>query len=1447
MNPHRLAFILLVLLFPAGLIGQFPNIGIERLSIKEGLDVHSVLALIQDQKGFIWLGASNGLYKYDGYSFTYYKQPLNCQNCNTAELGEVVDLLQDDKGIIWILSNAGITLFDPEREKSVLLVDFSAIDSTWSKGFRGLLKMTRDSKNNVWATGPEGLVKITSKRKPGGPIIYDSLINEHDGDYNIEFLQLPSEKGPGGNSISAIYEDLSGNLWIGSQDGLYVKRFEENHFFRFIPWDEKAKTLENPAVFDLLEISKQSILIATLGGLFELTNTAAALKNMDSGGSQTGIRLLDTGSKELILSLYKTDRGDILVGTVYDLLKLKKKGEAGEYSFESVYRGLTDPDEFGFSNNTNDILEDRSGILWVAHTYYGIRKINLNNRPFLTYKDIVSDQFSHTDINSVYADSVGNIWIGTFGGGLYWIEQDTHEVQNYNPGVPVSHILCMDEIEPGKFWLGLYFGILEFDVQSKEFSDPLPAGETSNNLRSALVWDIKRDGDQVYIGTRKGLFVLDIPEQRLYQFTPDDKYASSLNWLNHFPTIIRSQDGGIWAINKSMGLCKISFNSEEGVIHVNPFSSSESGGRNIISWGKDNLLFEDPDGFIWTSDSTGFHRITLLSGLVESYPLPAHLKNELQLSPLSILADDHSNLWVGTQFGLYRLNTKTGEQRIFDRDDGLPILIHGHSSAFKRDDGTMLFGGIGGFYSFHPDSIKINEVIPEVVITEFRLFNKPVHPDTRDEAILTKNVSYTSSIELSHKQRDISIEFAALDYTDPVKNRYAYLLEKYDDEWIETDAGNRIATYTNLDPGTYVFRVKGSNNNGIWNEQGTSLTIVIHSPWWRTMLAYFIYGIAGVLIFFVVVYWRTRRLQKDKKILEKEVKSRTVELQEVNRLLVVQKEEIQSQKDALEKSNQTIFELDQVKTRFFNNISHEFRTLITLIKGPVEEVLEDNLTSRRSRRSLDIVRRNVHRLMKLVNQLLDISKLDKGNMSLILNEANVFDFAHAIAVSFSSLAESKGIQYRFHLPTTRSLVWFDADKLEKIISNLLSNALKFTEEGGQVVMKMNQKVKPDGKENILEISVSDTGYGIPIEDQQKIFDRFYQAEAHLKKEGGGTGIGLALTHDLVKLMHGTISVQSESGKGTTFTLHIPLGKDHLKEGEYSISVIRKVAGTKTPGSTELPEIKSDDLPEDDRQEVEDVDIPMILVVEDNAEIRMMIAENLEREFIVMEASDGSAGLKLAIDHMPELVITDLMMPRMDGIEMCTQLKSDLRTSHIPVIMLTAKAALEDKLEGLETGADDYIPKPFEIKEVIARTKNLIEQRKKLREKFSKTITIDPSDIVITPVDEKFLQKAIDVVEAHMSDDQFNLSGLCNEMNMSQSTIFRKLEALTNLSPIGFIRSIRLKRAASLLQQQFGNVSEIALEVGFNNPSYFSRMFSKYYEVSPSAYAKSYLSKEKPNS
>ena len=540
---------------------------------------------------------------------------------------------------------------------------------------------------------------------------------------------------------------------------------------------------------------------------------------------------------------------------------------------------------------------------------------------------------------------------------------------------------------------------------------------------------------------------------------------------------------------------------------------------------------------------------------------------------------------------------------------------------------------------------------------------------------------------------------------------------------------------------------------------------------------------------------------------------------------------MENRTEEIRQKNQQILELDTLKTRFFNNISHEFRTLVSLVRAPAETLMEEERISRKGRQGLELIYRNANKLMNLVNQLLDISRIDKKSMKLTLYEENIFNFAHGIAVSFAAIAETRGIQYRYFIPRTDSLDWFDPDKVEKIINNLLSNAFKFTDEGGRVRLDVLIRNENKGMENVLEITVSDSGVGIRKKEKKKVFDRFYQAESSLKKEGGGTGIGLALTSDLVKLMHGSIKLKSKEGEGSTFRVLIPLGKRHLDESEYSFGEAlrtgKSIQGELMPDQvSKKGDIKAEaELAQDSKK-------PLLLVVEDNADILWLIASKMETDFSVLEAVDGSAGLKLATEHMPDLIITDLMMPRMDGYKLCEKLKTDVRTSHIPVIMLTAKASLEDKMLGLETGADDYITKPFEIKEVIVRSRNLVAQRRKLREKFSSEITLNPRDIVITSTDEKFLTQVMDVIERHMNNEDFDVAGLCEEMHMSRSTLFRKLDALTNQSPVEFIRTLRLKRAAVLLKEKYGNVSEVALEVGFSNPSYFSKIFKKAFSVSP---------------
>ena len=534
------------------------------------------------------------------------------------------------------------------------------------------------------------------------------------------------------------------------------------------------------------------------------------------------------------------------------------------------------------------------------------------------------------------------------------------------------------------------------------------------------------------------------------------------------------------------------------------------------------------------------------------------------------------------------------------------------------------------------------------------------------------------------------------------------------------------------------------------------------------------------------------------------------------------------------KANKLLAEMDQLKSKLFSNISHEFRTPLTLILGPIEEMLSKTEKKPASRKAVKMMQRNANRLLNLVNQMLDLSKLDAGSMKLELVEGDLIKSLKLIVLSFASLAEQKKIKFSYTFPEEKWTTCFDQDKLEKILNNLLSNSLKFTPRGGEVICEVKTI---DREKEVIELTIRDTGRGIPADQLDKIFNRFHQVEGSSELETAGTGIGLSLTKELVDLLHGDIKVESDVGKGTSFIIRLPVGKKHLKESEYLL--VKKEKITKPVLAKEQEKVTEEEecaegVYEETKPEKE---FPLVLIVEDHVDIRTHIREHLEDCCRIMEAENGIAGLDKAIENIPDLVITDLMMPEMDGIEMCRKLKTDERTSHIPVLMLTAKASVEDRVEGLETGADAYVTKPFNIKELRVRVTKLIEQRKKLRERFSKNIKLEPKDIAITSADEKFLNRVIGIIEEKMGDFEFDAQTLQQEMTLSRSQLFRKLKALTDQSITEFIRTIRLKRGAKLLEQQFGNVAEVTYEVGFNNLSYFAKCFKELFGVSPSEYVK----------
>ena len=638
-----------------------------------------------------------------------------------------------------------------------------------------------------------------------------------------------------------------------------------------------------------------------------------------------------------------------------------------------------------------------------------------------------------------------------------------------------------------------------------------------------------------------------------------------------------------------------------------------------------------------------------------------------------------------------------------------------------------------------------------------------------------------------------------MNFVNPERNQYKYKLEPYEKEWIETNASSRFARYTNISPGKYTFRVIGSNNDGVWNEEGATLLIVIAPPWWKTWWAYSLYAIA-----FAGLLLAARRNIIQRERLTSKLKLEHLELEKVQ-------------------------EIDKVKTNFFANISHEFRTPITLILGPLKEMYNGTFKGDQ-KATLGVMMRNGRRLLRLINQLLDLSKLEVGKMSLQTSQSNLVQVLKEIASAHESSAKGKKIKFTLYFEVEELILFIDQEKIEKIFHNILSNAFKFTKENGEVILHLRV-------ENNLQavISIKDTGIGIPSHELDKVFDRFYQVDSSQTRDYEGSGLGMAVAKELVELHHGTISVESREGIGSTFIVRLPLGKEHLRKEEIIdaddfITTKEDSQDLKEEGNIVTAEsgIEKTTIPSEH--------LPVLLVVEDNADMRRYICKTLSDQYQIIEAENGKTGVTLAKESVPDLIISDIMMPEMDGYKLCEIIKTNELTSHIPIILLTAKADRESKLTGLETGADDYLSKPFDADELKLIVRNRIEERRKMRERFAKEITLEPRQIAITSFDEKFLTRVLDIVEKYIGEENFSIDQLSREAGYSNMHFYRKIKALTGQTPSQFLRTIRLKRAAELLRKKSDNVTQIAYSVGFNSLSYFNKCFKEQFGVTPGQFA-----------
>jgi signal transduction histidine kinase/ligand-binding sensor domain-containing protein/AraC-like DNA-binding protein len=1319
---------------------QNQKISIEHFEIERGMsyDERLVFSICQDQKGFLWFATQNGLDRYDGYSFASFKYPLNSKLLGEKEPGTIAE---DMQGNIWVASlNGGIEKFDTEKQTfKNYIPDTSKPQTDFANS---VYEVFIDRNDMIWLGTGYGL----------------HIFNKENETFTTFRYSEKDSSSLGHNSINGIYEDKSGTIWLATGGGLDRYDREENKFYHYWhypnnPWGDPKTNIY--WLQQIIEDGDSVLWIGSDGGLLMFNKKTEKIFLFHRDKST-----IEGKNKSVIRSLCKDSSGRIWLGTSTGIDFFDKRTNTF-VNFRPEERIF----EYLDKEPILSLLFDKSGLLWIASSSNGIYKVNFPDPSFNNYIQNLGNgkEFSLDGVLYFWEEKDGNIWVCTTKGYGQLDLMKNRILDSYT----FSNIRVVWKVIDDLWILPLAGGLYKLDIKKNKWECYIDSVETPYEYVFRSIF-LGNDGT-CWLGNYLGeFFSLNLKSKKIENIT---------KIKGHIYAIYQDSYGLVWFGGFTTGL----FCYDPRTNLIQEYTSDPNDSTTIID---DNFYSycEDKNGTLWLGCLTGIVRYNRSeNNFTRFYGNNDFMKGIVK----HILEDDNGNLWIGTENGITKFNPTTGQFKDYYSSKYFPEITFSRLVGYKASNGEMYFGGENGFIRFHPDSVKEETFIPPIAITGFKKFEK-YYP-------------FGKEIELMHDDNFLTFEFAALSYLNSAENQYAYMMEGIDRDWVYCGT-RRFASYPNLSPGEYIFRVKGSDCNRVWNEAGTSIKITIFPPWWATTWAYIIYA-----FFILSVIYFTWKLQLKR---------------------VRNKHELEMTKFEAEKMH----EVDELKSRFFANISHEFRTPLTLILGLAKKIV-DKTKETTSREDAGVIKRNADRLHGLVNQLLDLSKLESGNMTLQTSSINLIPLLKGLVLSFASFAERKRITLKFNSDEEEIVAYIDKDKIEKIVINLLSNAFKFTPQGGKIEFDV---IRTDKN---IEISVSDTGIGMSPDRIEKIFDRFYQVDSSHTREQEGTGLGLALTKELVELHKGKIRVESSEGKGSTFTVTLPLGKDHLKPEETIESKSEEVEKT-VPEELDLGYEYEVNKVKSSVEKLSEEETLLLLIVEDNADVRNYIKGNLEEDFRILEVEDGEDGLNQSINHIPDLIISDVMMPKMDGFEMCDKLKNDERTSHIPVIMLTAKATDKDKIDGYKTGADDYIMKPFDTEVLRARINNLIQQRDRLREHFKKEGIFQIDDTNVTPTDKIFLTKALDIINKHLSDESFSVDVFANEIAMSRSQLGRKLVALVGESPGDLIRRIRLTKAAKLIEENFGNISEIAAEVGFNNPSNFARSFKTQFGVSPSDYLSS---------
>jgi ligand-binding sensor domain-containing protein/signal transduction histidine kinase/DNA-binding response OmpR family regulator len=1373
----RFNLFLLFCLLHTGLPAQ--SIRFDHLNVEHGLSQNTVNCILKDSRGYLWIGTNDGLNRYDGYQFAVFRN--NRQDTASLSDNKVYAILEDRQGRLWVGTKNGLNLYDRRRN------EFQRFRNQEEEVLRGnfIRSLMQDRTGTIWLGTIDGDLK---RLDPGQEhFVSVSLHNEFVSRDQIR-------------DIASIIEDQQGQLWfVSTAHGLF--RYDRvSKQTVFLPFPGKT---EPPMPKKLYEDSQGQIWVATQGnGVYRLDRTR---ERIDRLSVSTGAMHNDV-AKDVI----EDEKGRIWIATdgggiaIYDPQR---------QSFNHLSYVVHQPYSLG-SNAVYSFYKDQEGILWVGTFDAGISIYNKNQKAFHLVGVHPHDGkgLSHRSVLCFLEDSRQTIWIGTDGGGLNRFDRETQRFTYYRQeegnGLSSDVITALREDRQGRIWIGTYQGGLQCMENGRITAAYRYDGEDTTGLRNNNVWSILEDrAGRLWIGTLGGLDRLDPVTGRIeHYWTANSPRAMHLERVTE---LYEDRQGAIWVGGK-------------GLRYIDPETGKlqKLGGPAGAALETYDIraFYEDGAGRFWVAtEGGGLFLLDRKSRLVESFTVADGLPSN---AIHTLLEDDSGYLWMSTNQGISRFlpsallskDRETGMPvfRNYCKKDGLQSNQFSYSAGIRTDDGALYFGGINGFNYFFPAEIQDNPYRPTVEITGLKIYDRYVDVHSENSP-LDRSISELESLTLPFGQSKLfSLEFTALNFTSSEKNRYAYTLEGFMDDW--SHIGNqRSVTFTNLNPGSYRFRVKASNNDGIWNEEGASLQLNILPPWWKTNWAY-----AGYILLFALILLAFRYTLLSRERMKNDLKIKDLQREKAE-------------------------EVNRMKLAFFTNISHELRTPLTLIAAPVERMLSASDLKQETRHQLEMVRRNTSRLLMLINQLLEFRKIEDNKIQLNVKNGDLVRFVEEVKEIFSELAASKDIELDFRSDFAVLPTQFDRDKLEKILYNLLSNAFKFT--SGRVVIRLRRPAGPEAE--ILSspcfcIDVEDNGPGIPADQQVLIFDRFYQIGKYRQGKDNlastGAGIGLAYAKAMTELHGGAILLKSAPGQGACFTVVLPRrpaapdpSEPEMENGLVSASPLPLISGMEERSPARENRLATLMAIAQSKEK------PLLLIVEDHADVREFIRDSFEQQFRVMEAADGMEGEELALRHIPDIIISDIMMPKRDGISLCQQLKADDRTRHVPVLLLTANTSEERWIEGLETGADDYVTKPFKFRILEARVHNLIRSRALLKKHFSRNM-MHPGPLNIESADQVFLQKAVTVIEENLSESTFGVNEFAQELGMSRSVLYRKFSALTDLSVKEFINMIRLKRAAQLLVSEAGlSVAEVAYSVGFSDSQYFSKKFKKFFHCTPTQY------------